>query len=79
MARTITNISMPGTMRLFVENRVEQSGYASISEYLRELIRKDQRLELEQFDDDVGHSTPRIWAQNSDFRPRSPLKLGCLT
>lgn len=41
------NISLPGSLKDFVDEQVEQRGYGTSSEYLRELIRKDQdRLRL---------------------------------
>lgn len=36
------NISLPETLRSFVEEKVAQGGYGTSSEYVRELIRKDQ-------------------------------------
>lgn len=41
------NISLPGTLKSFVDDQVQQRGYGTSSEYVRELIRKDQdRLHL---------------------------------
>ena len=41
------NISLPETLKTFVDEQVSQRGYATSSEYVRELIRKDQdRLQL---------------------------------
>lgn len=41
------NISMPESMKSFVDNQVSSGGYGTSSEYVRELIRKDQdRLHL---------------------------------
>ena len=41
------NISLPDTLRSFVDEQVSQRGYGSSSEYVRELIRNDQdRLRL---------------------------------
>ena len=41
------NISLPDTLKSFVDEQVSQSGYGTSSEYVRELIRKDQdRLQL---------------------------------
>lgn len=37
------NISLPPALKSFVDEQVSQCGYASSSEYLRELIRKDQQ------------------------------------
>jgi len=36
------NISLPGPMRTWVENRITEGKYASSSDYVRDLIRKDQ-------------------------------------
>jgi len=48
---TTMNISLPDDMKAFVEDRVAQEGFASVSEYLSHLIREAQRrkakLELE--------------------------------
>lgn len=44
------NISLPDSMRAFVENKIEREGYGTISEYLRDLIRADERREMEYFD-----------------------------
>lgn len=41
------NISLPEQLKVFVDERVMSSGYSTSSEYLRELIRRDQdRLHL---------------------------------
>jgi putative addiction module CopG family antidote len=51
MGRKIINISVPPELHAFVQDRVEAGNYGSISEYFRELIRLDQRRELEEFDE----------------------------
>ena len=44
---TTMNISLPDTLKAFVDEQVHQRGYGTSSEYVRELIRKDQdRLHL---------------------------------
>ena len=40
---TTLNIAMPEAMRLYVAERVETGHYGNTSEYMRDLIRKDQR------------------------------------
>jgi antitoxin ParD1/3/4 len=35
------NISLPDTLKSFVDEQVSQRGYGTSSEYVRELIRKD--------------------------------------
>ncbi|BBP76553.1 type II toxin-antitoxin system ParD family antitoxin [Pseudomonas gingeri NCPPB 3146 = LMG 5327] len=36
------NISLPDALKSFVDDQVNQRGYSTSSEYVRELIRKDQ-------------------------------------
>ena len=36
------NISLPDELKEFVDRQVEERGYGTSSEYMRELIRKDQ-------------------------------------
>ena len=37
------NIALPENLKSFVQQQVEMGGYSSVSEYVRELIRKDQK------------------------------------
>ncbi len=39
---TTMNISLPDALKSFVDEQVAQRGYGTSSEYVRELIRKDQ-------------------------------------
>ncbi|CAN1536724.1 COG3609 Predicted transcriptional regulators containing the CopG/Arc/MetJ DNA-binding domain [Burkholderiaceae bacterium] len=39
---TTMNISLPDTLKTFVDSQVSERGYGTHSEYVRELIRKDQ-------------------------------------
>ena len=44
---TTMNISLPGTLKSFVDEWVSQGAYGTSSEYLRDLIRQDKdRLQL---------------------------------
>jgi antitoxin ParD1/3/4 len=36
------NISLPDSLKAFVDEQVSQGGYGTSSEYVRELIRRDQ-------------------------------------
>jgi antitoxin ParD1/3/4 len=40
---TSMNVSLPRSQRDFVEQRVNSGGFGSTSDYIRELIRQDQR------------------------------------
>lgn len=43
------NISLPDSLKAFVDEQVNQRGYGTSSEYVRELIRKDQdRVQLRE-------------------------------
>ena len=40
---TTMNISLPDSMRAFIEQKVAQGGYSTASEYIRQLVREDQK------------------------------------
>jgi len=42
------NVSLPDTMKSFVEERLANDGYGTVSEYIRELIRADQKRREEE-------------------------------
>ncbi len=42
------NISLPESLKGFIDTQVEQGGYSTSSEYIRELVREDRRRKLEQ-------------------------------
>ena len=51
MATTTMNISLPDSMKSFVDERLANDSYGSASEYVRELIRSDQkRVEQEKLE-----------------------------
>jgi antitoxin ParD1/3/4 len=53
------NISLPDALKSFVDEQVNQRGYGTSSEYVRELIRKDQdRLLLRGLLLEGGASAP---------------------
>lgn len=41
------NISLPDNLKGFVDTQVQTGGYSTSSEYIRELIREDQKKKLE--------------------------------
>ena len=47
-AMTTMNISLPETLKDFVDNQVQEHGYSTSSEYVRALIRNDQVKQAEQ-------------------------------
>ncbi len=42
------NISLPESMKAFVEEQVTQGGYSSVSEYLQDLISQDQKHKTQE-------------------------------
>ena len=45
---TTMNISLPDTLKEFVDDQVKNRGYSTSSEYVRDLIRNDQVRQAEQ-------------------------------
>lgn len=66
------NISLPETLKAFVDIQVVEGAYASVSDYIRALIREDQRRQeaarreqalLTALDQGtLGDMTPESWA-----------------
>jgi antitoxin ParD1/3/4 len=48
MGMASLNISLPQSLKDYVENQVKSSGYSTPSEYVRELLRQDQSRRAEQ-------------------------------
>lgn len=48
MAMTSLNISLPLSLKEYVEKQVAAGGYSTPSEYLRELLRQDQKQRAEE-------------------------------
>jgi antitoxin ParD1/3/4 len=42
------NIALPESMKEFVQREVERGGYSSVSEYIRALIRADQKRKIQE-------------------------------
>ena len=45
---TSINISLPDSMRTYIEEQVAQGGYGTVSEYFCELIRLDQKRQASE-------------------------------
>ena len=62
------NISLPEALKDFVDEQVSQRGYGTSSEYVRELIRRDQdRLRLRGLLLDGAASAPAAPAEAAYF------------
>jgi antitoxin ParD1/3/4 len=62
------NISLPDGLKSFVDEQVSSRGFGTSSEYVRELIRKDQdRLQLRALLMEGGNSKPSAPADAAYF------------
>ncbi len=51
--RTALNISLPEATRSWVEDQVRKHGYGTVSEYIRQLLRDEQKRQLRE---EVDHN-----------------------
>jgi antitoxin ParD1/3/4 len=62
------NVSLPDAMKSFIDEQVAERGYGTSSEYVRDLIRKDQqRLQLRRLLFQGGRSAPAAEADKAYF------------
>ena len=72
------NISLSESLKSFVDERVSEGGYGISSEYVRELIRKDQdRLQLRGLLLAGAASSPAATPADSSYFEE--LRVGCTT
>jgi antitoxin ParD1/3/4 len=85
MEPTSLNVSLPKALKDYVEMRIRNGGYSTASEYVRELIREDQRrqamekLELLLVEGATSgtpiEATPEFWKKKQrEFARRHHLK-----
>jgi antitoxin ParD1/3/4 len=48
MEMTSLNVSLPKTLKKYVEAQVKEGGYSTPSEYVRALVREDQKSKAEE-------------------------------
>ncbi len=79
------NISLPDPMKQYVEEQVTVGDYSSASEYMRELVRADQkrnaREQLERtlleslLEGEAQEATPEFWSSlRAEFAKRSKAR-----
>ena len=64
------NISLPESLKSFVDDQLGVRGYGSASEYIRELIRKDRDRERLRALLLEGAASPRAGAADAEFFDR---------
>jgi len=67
MSTTSLNISLPENMRAFIEDQVAKGGYTTASEYIRELVRAEQRRASNDWLDQILIE----WAESRPPRERT--------
>lgn len=79
---TTMNISLPETMKNFVDNTIISDGYGTVSEYVRELIRADQKKKeqekleqvlLKALEGEPAELNEQVW-DNLKIKVRSNLE-----
>jgi antitoxin ParD1/3/4 len=64
------NISLPDPLKDFVESQITSGRYSSVSEYVRELIREDEKRKAEQRLEELlleGLASPETELTRQDF------------
>ena len=61
------NVSLPESLKDFVENQVSARGYSTSSEYVRDLIRKDQDRQRLRGLLLEGAASPRAVTADADY------------
>jgi len=67
---TTMNISLPESMKEFIDEQVRKDGYGTVSEYLRALVRAEQKRQAEQRLYDLlleGLNSPRSEMTGADW------------
>jgi antitoxin ParD1/3/4 len=72
MAMTSLNISLPETLKKYVEGQVASGDWGPPSEYVRELIRQDQERRLSSLEQDLimAAKGPRIELSVTEIRKK---------
>ena len=74
------NISLPDQLKDFVDERVSTAGYGTSSEYLRELIRRDQdrlrlrNLMLDAVSSPISGEANKVYFEDLRSKAQSSLK-----
>ena len=63
----IMNISLPDSLEAFVEEQAEKRGYGTSSEYVRELIRKEQDSGHMRMLLTKGATSPAVGLMNKEW------------
>jgi antitoxin ParD1/3/4 len=68
------NISVPDPMREWVQRRIESGEYASVSDYVRDLIRRDQNAQTRRLSvEDIRRTIEEGRAAGGPPQPKTCL------
>lgn len=78
MAMSTLNVSLPDKLRNFVEGKIHRDGYGTISEYIRELIRADERSDQDRFEEFItegfASGEPELWTKADLAKAREEVR-----
>jgi putative addiction module CopG family antidote len=63
MSRQTMSFALPESMREYIDNRVAAGNYGNTSEYIRDLVRRDQEEQAVGADPNLSHRADRILSQ----------------
>ena len=60
---TKVTISLPDSVKGFIQQKVEKNGYGTVSEYIRELVRRDQQADVAKANKNIRQEREKefIW------------------
>jgi antitoxin ParD1/3/4 len=68
--RTTMNISLPESLRAWVDEQVEKGGYGSASEYVRHLLREERKRVTQEKLEEIlmeGINSPSVTMTDADW------------
>jgi putative addiction module CopG family antidote len=75
MTMSSLNISLPKTLKAYIEKRVKSGDWGTPSEYVRELIRRDKERQLSSEMDKANAPQPKRRRRQPSQRVQSGLRV----
>lgn len=69
MARKTITISVPDTVHRYIEERVAEAGFGSVSDYFRNLVREDRQRQLNRTNGDAHFARRMEASPTASYRP----------